>query len=167
MLTQKTNSECAPLGALPTKPETLMAFADPDTHSELYTSVQSKRLVAFIVDSAAIIALSLLAVVMTAFIGAFFLPLLIALIGFAYRTVFIARNSATPGMALMAIEFRDLRGRKLDRTTALLHTLGFMICWALFPLQIVSMVLMLISHRGQGLPDHFLGTVAINRLQNS
>ena len=34
---------------------------------------------------------------------------------------------------------------------------------AIFPLQLVSIVLMLISDRKQGLTDHLLGTVALNR----
>ena len=46
---------------------------------------------------------------------------------------------------------------------AALHTIGFYISFAVFPLQILSILLMLLSERRQGLTDHVLGSAMINR----
>ena len=45
---------------------------DPERAPEFYADVPLKRLLAFVIDSAVIFALSLFAVVLTAFIGLFF-----------------------------------------------------------------------------------------------
>jgi hypothetical protein len=66
-------------------------------------------------------------------------------------------------MRLFAIEFRNANGQRLDQAEAFQHTLGFMLSFTFFPVQILSMVLMATSARGQGLTDHILGTVALNR----
>lgn len=143
-----------------------MLLADPQTHPELYQSVPVKRLFAWCVDTVIIFVLSLAALPFTLFLGALvFLPLMLC-IGFAYRVITLARGSATWGMRLMSIELRDASGGRFDAFHAFWHTAGYTICLSIFPLQLVSVVLMLISERGQGLSDHALGTVAINRVQS-
>ena len=139
------------------------ALPDPDTQPEFYADVPAKRLVAFVVDTLVIIVLSLLVVPFTAFTGLFFFPVLMAVIGFAYRVVTIARGSATWGMRLVAIEFRAADGRRFDLWLAFAHTLGLTISFALPLLQVASVVLMLTRPRGEGLSDLVLGTVALNR----
>ena len=139
------------------------ALPDPDTQPEFYADVPAKRLVAFVVDTLLIIVLSLLVVPFTAFTGLFFFPVLMAVIGFAYRVVTIARGSATWGMRLVAIEFRAADGRRFDIGLAFAHTLGLTISFALPLLQVASVVLMLTRPRGEGLSDLVLGTVALNR----
>lgn len=139
------------------------ALPDPDTQPEFYADVAAKRLVAFVVDTVVIIVLSLLVVPFTAFTGLFFFPVLMAVIGFAYRVVTIARGSATWGMRLVAIEFRAADGRRFDLGLAFAHTLGLAISFALPLLQVISIVLMLTRPRGEGLSDLVLGTVALNR----
>jgi len=139
------------------------ALPDPDTQPEFYADVPAKRLVAFVVDTLVIIVLSLLVVPFTAFTGLFFFPVLMAVIGFAYRVVTIARGSATWGMRLVAIEFRAADGRRFDLGLAFAHTLGLAISFALPLLQVASVVLMLTRPRGEGLSDLVLGTVALNR----
>ncbi|MET4100595.1 putative RDD family membrane protein YckC [Roseovarius sp. MBR-78] len=139
------------------------ALPDPETQPEFYADVPAKRLVAFVVDTALILVLSLLVVPFTAFTGLFFFPVLMAVIGFAYRVVTIARGSATWGMRLVAIEFRAADGRRFDLGLAFAHTLGLTISFALPLLQVVSVVLMLTRPRGEGLSDLVLGSVAINR----
>ena len=139
------------------------ALPDPDTQPEFYADVPAKRLVAFVVDTLVIIVLSLLVVPFTAFTGLFFFPVLMAVIGFAYRVVTIARGSATWGMRLVAIEFRAADGRRFDLGLAFAHTLGLTISFALPLLQVASIVLMLTRPRGEGLSDLVLGTVALNR----
>lgn len=143
--------------------ETSWRLPNPDTQPEFYADVPVKRLVAFVVDTVVIIGLSLLIVPFTAFTGLFFFPVLMAVVGFAYRVVTIARSSATWGMRLTAIEFRDANGARFDLTQAFLHTLGLTISFAIPLLQVISIVLMLTDDRAQGLSDRVLGTVAINR----
>lgn len=136
---------------------------DPETQPEFYADVPAKRLVAFVVDTLVILGISLLIVPFTAFTGLFFFPVLMAVVGFAYRVVTIARASATWGMALVAIEFRAADGSRFDLGLAFAHTLGLAISFALPILQVVSIVLMLTRPRGQGLSDLVLATVAVNR----
>lgn len=136
---------------------------DPETQPEFYADVPSKRLVAFVVDTLVIIAISLLIVPFTAFTGLFFFPVLMAVVGFAYRVVTIARDSATWGMRLVAIEFRARDGGRFDLGLAFAHTLGLTISFMLPLLQVVSIVLMLTQPRRQGVSDLVLGTVAVNR----
>ncbi len=99
----------------------------------------------------------------TAFTGIFFFPLLMLAVGFAYRVVTIANRSATWGMRLMAIEFRTANGERFGLGLAFAHTMGLSISFAMPLLQVISVVLMLTTARGQGLTDHLLGTVAVNR----
>ncbi|WP_371036537.1 MULTISPECIES: RDD family protein [unclassified Rhodosalinus] len=137
-------------------------FPDPERQPEFYAGVPAKRLLAWVVDMLLIVLLSLLVVPFTAFTGIFFFPFLMLVVGFLYRVATLAGGSATWGMRLMAIEIRDARGLRLDVSTAFLHTLGYTVSIAVFPLQIVSIVLMLVSTYRQGLTDHVMGTVALN-----
>lgn len=136
---------------------------DPVTQPEFYSDVPVKRLIAWFADTLIVAAVCVLILPLTAFTGLFFFPLLMLFVGFAYRIVTISRGSATWGMRLMAIEFRTATGARFDLQMAFLHTLAFTISCAFFLLQIVSVVLMLTSPRAQGLGDHLLGTVALNR----
>ncbi|MCA0043593.1 RDD family protein [Celeribacter litoreus] len=136
---------------------------DPDTQSAFYDSVPTKRLFAFVVDLIITTIIAALIVPFTAFTAIFFFPLLFAVVGFAYRVVTISNASATLGMRLMGIEFRDSRGERFDFGMALLHTTLFTIAFGVFIAQVVSVVLMLTTARAQGLGDLILGTAAINR----
>lgn len=136
---------------------------DPDMQPQFYAGVPTKRLLAFGVDTVIIMALTLVVIPFTAFIGLFFLPFLYVVLGFAYRVVTLSRSSATWGMQLMAIELRTRDDQRFDLPTAFLHTLGFVVSLGMPPLQLISIVLMLSTERGQGLTDLVLGTVALNR----
>lgn len=136
---------------------------DPDTQPEFYADVPVKRLLAWLVDTAIIFVICVLISLLTVFIGFFFFPLLMLAVGFAYRTATIASRSATPGMQLFAIEFRTLRGERFDLPLAAIHT-AMLTGSFMFPLiQLASCVMMMITPRAQGLSDHLLGTVVINR----
>jgi uncharacterized RDD family membrane protein YckC len=139
------------------------ALPDPDHQAEFYADVPLKRGLAWIVDMVLIAILTVVIVPFTAFTALFFLPVLFLMVSFTYRVVSLARRSATPGMRLMAIEFRDRTGRRFDLATAFLHTLGYTLTIATLLLQLLSIGLMLTGARGQGLSDLVLGTVAINR----
>jgi uncharacterized RDD family membrane protein YckC len=141
----------------------MTGLPDPELQPEFYTLVPLKRLIAWVVDSVLILLLTLLVVLIGLLLPLFILPLVYGVIGIALRTVSIARWSATPGMILMAIEFRDAAGRPLDPATAFLHTLGFTLANFFVVPQIVSVAMMLLTARGQGLVDVVLGTTALNR----
>lgn len=136
---------------------------DPDTQPEFYSGVASKRFLAWIVDTLAILLVAIAIVPLTAFTGLFFFPFLVMCVGFVYRTLTLTTQSATWGMRLLAIEFRTQDGARFGFDTAVLHTLGFSASLTVFPAQVISIVLMLTSARGQGLTDHVLGTVAVNK----
>lgn len=136
---------------------------DPDMQPQFYAGVPTKRLLAFGVDTVIIMALTLVVIPFTAFISLFFLPFLYVVLGFAYRVVTLSRSSATWGMQLMAIELRTRDDQRFDLPTAFLHTLGFVVSLGMPLLQVISIVLMLSTERGQGLTDMVLGTVALNR----
>ena len=136
---------------------------DPDLDAEFYADVTTKRFLAWVVDTIVTVLICAVIVPFTAFTALFFLPFLYLVVNLIYRIVTLAGRSATPGMRLMAIEFRDRDGKLFDAGYATLHTLGYAASVAMTPLQLVSIVLMLISPRGQGLTDHVLGTAAVNR----
>lgn len=142
---------------------TRWGLPDPERKPEFYADVATKRFMAWIVDTILITLLCLLIIPFTAFTALFFLPLLYLVVGFVYRTVSLASRSATPGMRLMAVELRAGDGSRLDLPMAALHTLGYTVSVSMVLPQIVSIVLMLTSPRGQGLSDMVLGTAALNR----
>jgi uncharacterized RDD family membrane protein YckC len=136
---------------------------DPEYQAEFYADVPVKRALAWGVDAILIALITAVVVPFTFFLGLFFLPVLYLSISFLYRTVGLARHSATPGMRLMAIEFRDRTGARFDLGTAFLHTLGYTLTIGTLLPQLLSIGLMLTTARGQGLTDMVLGTVAINK----
>src|SRR5690606_16075884 len=136
---------------------------DPETQGGFYADVASKRFFAWIIDILLIGLLTALTLPFTLFIGVFFLPLIFGVLSFMYRVVSLANWSATPGMRVTSIEFRTGRGARFDLAAAFLHTLGYAMSVAIFPLQMISIVLMLTSARAQGLTDHVMGSAAINR----
>ncbi|RVV99775.1 RDD family protein [Mesobaculum littorinae] len=136
---------------------------DPETEAEFYEGVPTKRAIAWCLDVTLIGIVSVVLVPFTLFTALFYFPVLMAVVGFLYRWVCLTRGSATLGMRLTGIEIRDHSGARLDPTGAFLHTAGYAASLAIFPLQLVSIALMLISPRAQGLTDHGLGTAAINR----
>ena len=136
---------------------------DPVTEADLYADVPTKRFFAWIVDIVLISLLTAVATVLSLFTALFILPVVYAVISFVYRWVSLTRSSATPGMRLVSLEMRRADGDRFDGATALLHTAGYFTSVAIFPLQLVSIVLMLMSERRQGLTDMVLGTAALNR----
>jgi len=143
--------------------DTYPNLPDPMVQPEFYDSVTIKRGLAWVIDAALILALVIPIVVMTLFVALWFLPLLFFVVGFIYRVATITGRSATWGMRIMSIEFRDSRGEHFDFSQAFMHTLGYTVSMSVFPLQLISIAMMFLTERGQGLTDMLLGTVAINR----
>lgn len=139
------------------------ALPDPDYHAEFYQGVPAKRAMAWVVDTILTLIITIAIIPFTAFTALFFLPMLWLTVNLLYRWISIASRSATPGMRLMAIEFRRADGSAMDGSTAFVHTLGFLISFSMFLPQLLSAGLMFFGARGQGLSDLVLGTVAINR----
>ncbi|WP_114966677.1 RDD family protein [Alkalilacustris brevis] len=136
---------------------------DPELLPEFYAWVPAKRLAAWAVDTVLILLLFVVVLVLTALTGLLIMPLLLFAVNLAYRAVSIGRWSATPGMMLMAIEFRRLSGQRLDPMQAFVHSLVFCIAQLVPVLLLISAALMLLTPRGQGLSDHLLHTTALNR----
>ncbi|MFQ6548702.1 RDD family protein [Aestuariibius sp. 2305UL40-4] len=136
---------------------------DPDREAAFYDGVLIKRGIAWFVDIALIALLAVLVLPFTAFIGIFFFPALMLVLGFLYRWVTIANQSATWGMRLMGIELRDIDGHRLTAGLALAHTGAYTFALFVAPLQLISVGAMLVTPRGQGLHDLFLGTAMLNR----
>lgn len=136
---------------------------DPHRSARFYAGVPAKRLLAWVVDTVVIAIASAVVLPFTAFTAIFFFPALMLFVGFFYRWFTLAGASATWGMRLMAIEIRAPDGCRLSNESAFAHTLGYTISVAIPPLQLVSVVMMLLTDRRQGLTDIVLGTAAINR----
>jgi len=140
----------------------LSGLPDPDTAPEFYEDVSFKRAIAWIIDVIIIGAITALVAVFTLFMAVLLLPLFM-MISFVYRWVGMANHSATPGQRLMSIEFRRADGERLDAATAFLHVSGYFVSVAVFPLQLISIAMMMITSRKQGLTDMILGTAPLNR----
>lgn len=136
---------------------------DPINQSQFYDDVPSKRLLAWAIDTVIIGIITALIVVFTAFIGLFFIPFLLFVVSLAYRSMSIASQSATFGMRIAAIELRNSQGLRLSTGEAVLHTIGYLLTVSTALAQIVSIVLMCATERGQSLSDMVLGTVMLNK----
>ncbi|SMR71750.1 Uncharacterized membrane protein YckC, RDD family [Aliiroseovarius halocynthiae] len=136
---------------------------DPDTQAEFYQDVTLKRLLAWFIDVVLIVGMCILIGLLTFGIGFFLWGLVYLAVGFVYRMTTLNSRSATIGMRFTAIELRRHDGQRFDRQTAALHTLGYYLSMTTFVLQIISIVMMFTTARGQGLADMVLGTAAINR----
>lgn len=140
-----------------------LPLPDPAVSPEFYADVPMKRLVAFLVDSLLIGLIVAAILPFTLFLGLFILPFLILVVSLVYRTLTLAGGSATFGMRLAAIEFRTHRGQRFDFITALVHTVIYAVAFSMVFPQILSVALMLLTPRKQGLSDLALGSVAVNR----
>ena len=134
----------------------------PDFDARLYDGVTIKRGIAWIFDVVLIAILCALVLPFTAFTGIFFFPALMLFVGFFYRWFTLAGGSSTWGMRMVGIHFRDLQGAPLTSGLALAHTLGYTVSITVAPLQLISVILMFVTPRGQGLTDLVLGTEPIN-----
>jgi len=142
---------------------------DPTRQPDFYTSVPAKRLFAWIIDLGFTAAIAAVLTIPALLFGAvlilplLFIPIIWATTGFFYRWFSIASGSATWGMRMMSIELRTRDGHRLDSATALFHTAGTFISFAVAPLQLISVACMALTDRGQGLTDMILGTTMLNR----
>lgn len=140
-----------------------VGLPDPDLDSQFYEKVPTRRLVAWVFDGIITFAMTMLASVFMLGLGFFIFGLVWLVVGFIYRTVTIGSNSATWGMSMVGIEFRDRQGQKFSSGLGLIHTAIFTAASGTFIVQIISAGLILMTRYGQSLPDMILGSTAINR----
>ena len=146
-----------------TDPDVRPTFPDPSTQSWFYADVVPKRAMAWVFDTIIIAFLVALIVPFTGFLALFFLGGLYVVISFLYRWIGLARSSATLGMQLVGIEFRDAQGYRMSGSLGFVHTLFYVISVAFVFPQILSVLMMVLGKRGQGLSDLLLGVVLVNR----
>jgi len=136
---------------------------DPDLDAQFYDSVPTRRLIAWGIDGVITFGITLALSIFTFGVGFFIFPMMWLVIGFFYRSASISAKSATPGMRLVGIEFRDRQGQRLSTALALAHTAIFTFASGAMVLQLLSIVMILSTRYGQSLQDLILGTTAINR----
>ena len=145
----------------------MYGLPDPDRDRQFYDGVRTRRLFAWVVDLAIIlligVPLATLFGLMTLGFGFAIFPLIVAVVGFFYRTATLAGGSATWGMRFTGIELRRGDGTRFDLTTALLHTALYTLCISVVVLQVISCFTILGTRYRQSLGDMLLGTAAINR----
>lgn len=133
----------------------------------LYDGVRTKRVLAFFIDYALVLALCVPMAVLVFFIGIFTFGLGFFLYGILFLLVAIpyvglsmgGPNQATPGMRMMGIKVVRLDGRPVDFMLAVVHGVLF---WALNAV-LTPLILLatLFLDRKQTVHDWMLGTVVI------
>lgn len=139
------------------------ALPDPQTQAAFYSGVAPKRLLAWIFDVILISVATAIIATLPLFIGWFFLPVIYITVSFFYRWIGLTNASATLGQRLFNLQFRNNEGAHLTSGEALLHTLGYLVSTGFFLPQLISLVLILMSGRGQALHDLLAGVALINR----
>ena len=140
---------------------------DPAVHPERYQGVRTRRISAFLLDAALVLGLMLVATLVIAVLGIFTLglgwllfPAVWPVVAILYTVLTLGGpRSATPGMRMLDIEIRTLRGERLDYGLALAHSLGF---W--FSVAILTPLILLVAlftARKQLLHDLVIGAAAV------
>lgn len=145
----------------------MQGLPDPDLDPQFYRGVPGRRVAAWLIDAVVVLAigvpLALAFGVLTLGFGLLAFPLILIGVALAYRVATVAGASATWGMRAMGIEYRRFDGARLDPTTAFLHAGLSALALSLVVAQAASMIAMVATRYGQGLPDLVLRTTAINR----
>ena len=133
----------------------------------LYDGVRTRRVMAFFIDYAIVLALCVPMAVLVFFIGVFTLglgfflyPILFLLVAIPYIGLSMGGpNQATPGMRVMNIRLVRLDGRPVDFMLAVVHGVLF---WALNAV-LTPLILFatLVLDRKQTVHDWLLGTAVI------
>ena len=142
---------------------------DPATAPELFEGVLTRRVLAYLIDFALLIAICG-AILLVGFIAGFFtfgvgwigLPIAIpvAILGY-YVLTLGSRMRATVGMQLMDIVLTPTRGAPLDGWKILIHPLVFWITvWVAWP---ISLVVALLTPRREMVQDLIAGTLMVRR----
>ena len=136
---------------------------DPVQQSYYYADVPMKRAVAWLFDTVLIAFIVALLIPLTGFLALFFLGGLYVVISFLYRWIGLSRRSATIGMRMMGVEFRDGHGYRLGVASGFAHTMIYALSVAFVVPQLISVLMVCFTGRGQSLGDVVLGVVLVNR----
>jgi uncharacterized RDD family membrane protein YckC len=143
--------------------DTMTHLPDPTYDPAFYDGVLPKRLFAWVIDAALVVAVMLILSIFTAGIAFMLWVPIHAVMAFLYRWLTIRSRGATFGMRVMAIELRSNSGGHLTSGEAALHTLVFLVGATIFIVQLISMAMMIGRPLNRGLADEITGTVMINR----
>ena len=136
---------------------------DPELDAQFYENVPAKRLLAWVIDFVIITVITFVVALFSVGIFFFFFIGVWAVVGFFYRVVTISIGSATWGMRLSGLELRTATGDRFSSMDALAHTILFYLLNMMPIGLLISMVMMLVTARRQGLHDFVMGSTAINR----
>ncbi|HEY0918711.1 RDD family protein [Devosia sp.] len=142
---------------------------DPASAPELFEGVLTRRVIAFVIDSAIMtamtVALSIVGVVagfLTFGLAWVALPFVIVFVLLAYYAVTLGSHArATIGMAAMDLVLTPTRGAPLDGWRILIHPLVFWITvWIAWPF---SLLIALLTPRREMVQDLVTGTLMLRR----
>lgn len=142
---------------------------NPASSPELFESILTRRVIAFFIDCAVMVALIAAASVVAGILGLLTLglawltfPLIVPVVFVAYYAVTLGSPArATLGMRAMDIVLTPMRDQPLDGWLAMLHVLVFWVsCSVLTPF---ILAVGLITNRRQLLHDMLLGVLMVRR----
>jgi uncharacterized RDD family membrane protein YckC len=145
------------------------ALPDPSTAPELFDGVLTRRVFAYLIDVAILIAAGTMVGVVSVILGFFtfgipwlLLPVLIPAIILGYYAITLGSPMrATVGMSMMDIVLVPTRGYPLDGWKILIHPIVFWITvWVAWP---ISLFVALFTSRQQMVQDLVTGTLMLRR----
>lgn len=145
------------------------ALPDPASAPELFEGVLTRRVIAFLIDSAIMVvmtvAVSLVGIVLgflTFGVAWIVLPFLIVFVLLAYYAMTLGSHGrATIGMGMMDLVLTPTRGAPLDGWKILIHPLIFWITvWIAWPF---SLLIALLTPRRELVHDLVTGTLMLRR----
>ncbi|MEP5760379.1 MAG: RDD family protein [Litoreibacter sp.] len=139
-----------------------ISLPDPIAQPEFYQGTAVKRFFSWMIDLVIIFLISAVIATLPFFIGWFFFPLIFLATQMIYCIGSLSRQSSTPGMRLMNIELRGPNGGYLQPGEAALHTIAYVVSMGFVIPQLITLALIMISPKGQGLHDLIVGATVIN-----
>jgi uncharacterized RDD family membrane protein YckC len=149
-----------------TDPVTIDNVADVDRLDNVRTS----RVLAFLVDAAAILVLMGISYavvfvlgVLTFGLGWLLFFIVWPAVALLYYFFTLSQTGSTPGMNLFAVELRETDGNRLHPIIGLVHPALFWFMAGIFPLLLISIVVSLVDDRKRMLHDIVLRTVMVRK----
>lgn len=139
-----------------------ISLPDPITQPEFYQGTAVKRFLAWMMDLVVIFLISAVLATLPLFIGWFFFPLIFLAVQLIYCIASLSRHSATPGMRMMNLELRGNTGGYMQPGEAAVHTIAYVVSMGFVIPQLITLALIAISPKGQGLHDLLVGATVIN-----
>lgn len=133
---------------------------NPHINPQFYENIPSKRVLAWLVDGAISLFLTVIIAVLSFGIGFWFLFFIWFWVDLTTRILALATTGRTAGMAFVGLKLVMREGRQPSFVIAALHVIGttFMLPTLLW---LISLLLILRSDYRQSLVDMVLGTVML------